>query len=125
MQLPADLIAWRNPGLATDLSGKLDERIWGKLRSFFKSRGYTYWPVEYAYLQTDPGGELVCNGFGYASLQRGWDSSDGTTSSYQKLKEFDYAVRRHSQLSFAEVAPLTSNCRILFAGQLGQQTGVT
>ncbi|TFK89446.1 hypothetical protein K466DRAFT_597791 [Polyporus arcularius HHB13444] len=89
-KLPADLIAWRTPGKATDLSGKLDERLWGQLRRFFKSRGYTFWPVEYAYLQTDPGGELVCNGFGYASLQRGWDSSDGT-SSYQKLKEFDYA----------------------------------
>ncbi len=39
VQLPADLIAWRTPGKATDLSGKLDERIWGKCVAFSNHAG--------------------------------------------------------------------------------------
>ncbi|RPD56364.1 hypothetical protein L226DRAFT_468524, partial [Lentinus tigrinus ALCF2SS1-7] len=74
-QLPASLFEWRDPG--HDPDDQLGESIWQQLRNFFKSCGYTYWILGYQYTQLPPDESLICNGFGYASLQRGWDDSKG------------------------------------------------
>ncbi len=77
---------------------ELEEAIWHELRSFFESRGYTYWPVAWQNLHGPPDKKIVCNGFGYASLQRGWKTTDTTVSSYETMLEFQRSVCRNISL---------------------------
>ena len=114
VQLPTDLAAWRFPGDAEQ-----DEIIWRELYNFFKARGFTYWEMELPNLQVPPDGRVTSNGFGYASLRRGW----GQGSSFEEMQHFMCPVSMPADPSLTCL--LTVHHRLHCVGPLVPPTGAT
>ncbi|KAM5532920.1 hypothetical protein V8D89_013386 [Ganoderma adspersum] len=76
-QLPPDLKSWRGAS-GKDRSYEPVEAIWNLLAPFFAERGYTLWQHSYFFLTFGTKGDVVPNGYMYATPHRAFENLSGS-----------------------------------------------